>query len=94
MKARPLPNPEPQLPEPSPELILLLAIVQARMRALPKKERAQFLADVSSALGLQEAAVNVLRFRPLKEDRKVLDAMQQARSWWAQAVSVAWRLEG
>ena len=89
----PVPN-APELPPPSPELILLLAVVQARMRALPKKERARFLADVSDALALQEASANVLRFRPRAEDRAVATSMRQARAWWAQILGVALRLEG
>jgi hypothetical protein len=88
----PAPN-VPELPEPSAELILLLALVQAHMRSLSRKERSRFMADVSNALGLQESAYNILRFRPRAEDRAVYRAMKQAAAWWRQSVSVVLRLE-
>ena len=84
----------PELPEPSPELILLLALVQAHCRTLGRKKRDRFLADVSLSLGMQQSAVNVLRFRPRSEDRRVLAAMRQAGAWWRQSLGVLMRLEG
>lgn len=81
-----------ELPEPSAELTLLLAFVRAYVRSLPKKERTQFLADVDEALGLQEAAYNVIRFRPKSADPAVFAAMRQARAWYRQALAVALRL--
>jgi hypothetical protein len=88
----PEPNPLPELPEPSATLILLLAIVQAGMRTLPRKKRAAFLVDISDALGLQEAALNVLRFRPKSEDARVAAEMRKARAWWSQILGVLTRL--
>jgi hypothetical protein len=85
-------SPVPELPEPSAELILILALVQAHVRTLHKRERERFLADVAHSLGAQEAAMNVLRFRARREDAKVALAMKQARAWYRQAVAVALRL--
>jgi hypothetical protein len=82
----------PELPEPSPELILMLALVQAHVRTLSKKDRDRFLADVSHSLGAQEAAHNVLRFRPRSADATTLTAMRRASAWWRQIIPVALRL--
>lgn len=83
----------PDLPEPSPELILLMALVQAHCRSLDGKKRDRFLEDVSSALGIQAASYNVLRFRPRSDDRAVYRAMRSASAWWSQAVSALVRME-
>ena len=80
------------MPEPSACLVLIVALVQAHCRTMSRKDRDRFLADVEHALGLQEASMNVLRFRPREEDREVLRAMKQARAWWKCAISVAVRL--
>jgi hypothetical protein len=90
-----MPEPErvPDLPEPSPELILLTALTHAHIRSLSRKERDRFLLDVSSSLGLQAAAYNVLRFRPRSEDRAVFRAMTEAGAWWKQILGVLSRTE-
>lgn len=83
---------DPELPEPNAALILLMALVQAHLKSLSKKERALFLAEVHNALGLQEASYAVLRFRPRTEDRNVYRAMRQAQCWWRNAMGTAIRL--
>lgn len=86
-------DPVPELPEPSAELILLLALVQAHLQTVPKKRRDAFLLSVQQSLGVQQAAYNVLKFRPRTEDAAVFRAMAQARSWWSQALGVLSWLE-
>jgi hypothetical protein len=82
----------PELPPPSAELMLIAALVLAHCRTLPRKERDRFLAEVEHTLGLQEASLNVLNFRPRSENRAVHDAMRQARFWFRQAIAVTLRL--
>lgn len=82
----------PDLPPPSAELILTRALVHAHIKTLSKKDRELFLREVADGLGVQEASLNVLRFRPRSEDKAVYAAMRQAQAWW-RAVSVALRLE-
>jgi hypothetical protein len=84
--------PVPDLPQPSAELILLLALVQAHLKTLSRKDRALFLAEVQTALGLQEASYNVLKFRPRAADPAVMRSMRQARTWWSHAMGAVLRL--
>lgn len=86
------PEPASNLPEPSAELILIMALVQAHVRTLSRKDRERFLAEVSASLGVQEASLNVLRFRPRSADAAVLKAMRGAQAWWRQGIAVALRL--
>jgi hypothetical protein len=72
--------------------MLIAALVTAHCRLMSRKERERFLAEVENVLGLQEASLNVLRFRPRSEDKAVWLAMRQARCWYRQAIAVALRL--
>lgn len=81
------------LPAPSPELILILALVQAHLASLSKRDRLRFLQSVTRALGTQEASYNVLRFRPRSEDKAVYAAMRGAQAWFKQALGVLTRME-
>jgi hypothetical protein len=85
-------TPVPDLPQPSAELILLLALVQAHVRTLSRKDRAMFLAEVHTALGMQEAAYGILRFRPRSADPAIYESMRQAQAWWRQATAAVLRL--
>jgi len=80
-------QPAPELPEPSPALILIFALVQAHTRSLSRKERARFVLDVSEALGLQGASLNVLPFRA-PPDEAMARAMREAVIFWRRGLAV------
>jgi hypothetical protein len=69
----------------------LLALVQAHVRSLSKKDRDRFLADVAHSLGAQAAAHNVLRFRPRTADTETLRAPCAKRRAWYSARRSRWR---
>lgn len=88
----PVPDHVPDLPDPSPELVLIMALTHAYVRSLSRKERDRFMLSVSESLGMQEASLNVLRFRPRHEDKAVYRSLRGARNWWSQSLAVLVRL--
>lgn len=87
-----MPEPVPDLPDPSPELVLIMALTHAYIRSLSRKDRDRFMLAVSESLGVQEATLNVLRFRPKTEDKAVYKSLRGARTWWAQSLALLVRL--
>lgn len=86
----------PDLPETTADMVLRLALVRANVRFIEKhfskREAREYLDEIADGLGVQEAAMNVLRFRAQTESAATVRAVREARAWWGIARAAVERL--
>jgi hypothetical protein len=78
----PVSKPDPDFPEPEVCLVLLGSLTRCFVKRLPKRERLEFLADVTADLRWLTEDANVIRIRPASQDKEVAAARRKAAAWW------------
>lgn len=81
-----VPRPTTELPPPSADRVLIMALVRAWLRTLPRKQRRDAVRYVSEILSLEIGDPNVVRLRPPAQDAEVMTARLQAEAFWAAAL--------